>query len=215
MKVLNYCAVASFDKQLHFEDLVRNLDWHFEMENGLLSFGNSFQWRVQILGTESESSGTWRWAWANGGGNIPDALLRSSLTMKALGEQRQIPELTEPEAALDEVDGESLSMIASHECRANAYFRAAYDGGAAYMLIMDDSFPRNTELPLARIACVFRQAISTLEIPNHRPAFLSYLASYGIRPRILSIVVSTGLRDDAADDVVNRADGEGEVEQIA
>ncbi len=176
-------VIEAFDRQLHLADLVGQLDWRFDMASGRLSFGNRFVWRAQVLGTESDSTGTWLWSWANAASDIPDNLLQASLSMKAFGEQHEIPELTAPEVPLDAIDGHSLALIVSGICRANAYYRGPYDGGAVFLLIQDDSFPCNTEPPLARIATVFPQAISALEIPNHRLAFLSYLASYDILGR--------------------------------
>lgn len=173
-------AIAAFDKQLHFADVVGQLNWQFDMASGLLSFGDRYRWHAQVLGTESQSSGTWLWAWANDASNIPEDLLQASLTMRTFGEQHEIPELTSPAVSFDEIDGHTLAMIASGVCRANAYYRAPYDGGAAYLLIMDESFFHNTDEPLSRIATVFPQAIAALEISNHRLAFLSYLASYDI-----------------------------------
>lgn len=176
-------AVADFDKQLHLADHIGDLDWQFDMASGLLSFGDRYRWHAQVLGTESDSSGTWLWAWANNASNIPEDLIQASLTMRTFGEQRGIAELVSSQVLLEGIDGHTLAMIASGVCRSNAYYRAPYDGGAAYLLIMDDSFPRNTDEPLSRIATVFPQAIAALEVSNHRLALLSYLASYGILGR--------------------------------
>ena len=49
-------AAASFDKQRHLADLIHSLDWHFDMERGLLSFGDRYQWHAHVLGTESEEN---------------------------------------------------------------------------------------------------------------------------------------------------------------
>ena len=181
--ILGTFVAASFDKQRHLADLVGERDWHFDMVTGRLSFGSHFYWRSQILGSESESSGTWRWAWANDLSNIPEDLLQASLTMRAFAEQYEIRELTVPELPLDEINGHRLSLLASGICEGNAYYRGPYEGGAAFFLIRDDSFPQNSESPLARITSLFPQAISALEIPNHRLALIAYLASYRILGR--------------------------------
>jgi hypothetical protein len=174
-------VLASFDKQLRLADLVGGLGWNFDMTLGSLSFGNRFRWRAQMLGTVSESSGRWLWAWANMASKIPEELLQASLTMRTFGIQFEIPELTEPEFPLNEIiDGNTLSLIASGVYRANAFYRGPYKGGAVYLLIQDDFFPCNVEQPLKRIASVFPQTISALDISNHRVAFSSYLASYGL-----------------------------------
>src|SRR5262249_21316260 len=77
-------------------------------------------------------------------------------------------------------DGHTLALIASGLCQANAYYRAPYDGGALFLLIQDDIFPRCQEPPLARIASVFPQAIAALDIPNHRLALAGHLVHYAL-----------------------------------
>lgn len=77
--------------------------------------------------------------------------------------------------------GHVLAMIASGVCRADAYYRCTYEGGAAFVLIMDENFPKCTDPPLQRIATVFPQAIALLEIPDHKLALAGYLDHYGLR----------------------------------
>ncbi|MBL8799294.1 MAG: hypothetical protein JNM56_35740 [Planctomycetia bacterium] len=173
-------AAAAFDKQLRLNDLVGEEDWYFNMASGLLSFGQHLHFHAQVLGTESEETNSWLWAWANEGSNIPPSLLQAVLQLKALGEEQQIAELTTPMLPLSEIDGHTLAMIASGVCQANAYYRCPYEGGAAFVLIQDDSFPKPTEPPLARIASVFPRAICSIEIPDHRLALLGHLDHYGL-----------------------------------
>ena len=172
--------IASFDKQLHLSELVEGLHWHFDLPTGLLSFGDRFAWHAQLLGTEAEETQTWLWAWANEASNIPPSLLQAAVKMKALGEEQQIPELATPMFPLDGIDGHFLAMIASGVCKADAYYRCPYDGGAAFVLIKDENFQKNNEQPLQRIASVFPQAIASIEISNHRDALAGYLEHYGL-----------------------------------
>jgi hypothetical protein len=170
----------SFDKQLQLADLIGELNWSFNKPSGVLSFGDRFQWHVEILGTEAYDQDTWLWAWANQGSNIPAKLLEGSLTMKALGEEQRISELVTPELSLGDLNGHMLCLIASGVCQANAYYRGPYTGGAAFFMIKDAKFPKPDVVPLARILSVFPQLISALEIPNHRLAFMGYLEDYGL-----------------------------------
>jgi hypothetical protein len=173
--------LSSFNKQHRLASLVGEYKWQFDVPTGTLSFGNDLHWHAQILGTESHETNTWLLAWANTGSNLLPALIQASLQMKQLGEQQQIPELTEPQIPLtDEVNGHVFSMIASGVCDADAYYRGPYDGGAVFLLIKDDKFPRNKEPPLARLAHVFPQAISAFSIPDHKLALTSYLDQHGI-----------------------------------
>ena len=73
-----------------------------------------------------------------------------------------------------------LSMIASGVCDANAYYRRAIRRRCSVSPIKDERFPRSKEHPLARLAHIFPQAISSLSIPDHRLALTSYLEQCGI-----------------------------------
>ena len=76
---LQNCAPFAFDRQLLFAELVADLPWAYDLQTGTLSFGDSYQWHAEILGTESEESGTWLWAWANEGSDIPKQQQGASL----------------------------------------------------------------------------------------------------------------------------------------
>lgn len=181
MRIAIYAA-ASFDKQLQLADLVGDLSWNFDLHSGTLSFGDKHCWQAQVLGTESHVNNTWLWAWANERSNIPPQLLDAALTVKKYGEQHGIPELTEPELPLgDEVNGHMLAMIASGICEADAYYRGPYEGGAVFLLIKDEKFERHSGNPVLRILHVFPQAISAIDIHDHRVAFVSYLGYYGLK----------------------------------
>jgi hypothetical protein len=174
-------AAASFDRRCHIADLIGSSACHLNLAVGLLSSANAHRWHVQLLGTKSHETRTWLWAWANPSPGLNPQLLAAAHTMKGYGERRLIKELTTAQLPLGEINGHFLATVASGVCQANAYFRAPYDGGAAFLLIKDDNFPRCTDPPLARIATIFPQAISTLDIPNHKLALMGYLAYYGLK----------------------------------
>lgn len=160
--------------------LTGDRDWFFDLDIGLLFFDAKCRWQVQVLGTEAEHARNWLWAWANTGSNIPAHLLQASLTLKAYGEEHGIPELATSQLPLDQIDGHTLALFASGICEANAYYRCPYDGGALFVLIMDENFPEDPTPPLHRLATVLPQAIASLEITDHRLALTGYLDHYGL-----------------------------------
>jgi hypothetical protein len=153
---VNYNSVVSYDQQQFFINCINGRNWNFDLASGLLSFGYEFCWKTHLLGTESVISNSWLWTWANTSSNIPAHLLVASLALKAYGEQNGIPELTTPQLSLDKIDGHKLALLASGICEANAYYRCPYEGGALYVLIMDENFPKCQDPPLKRVATVFR-----------------------------------------------------------
>mgnify|MGYP001214777150 CR=1 FL=1 len=174
-------ALVALDRQLRLEELVGELDWTFNLQSGLLSFGDRFCWRAEVLGTESDATQTWLWAWANQASNIPSELLEAVSAVRGWGFVHKIPELLEPKLPLGEINGHCLAMIGSGIWRANAYYRAPYDAGAAFLLIKDSNFPRNDDSPSARLATVFPQAISAISINNHRSALQGYLEAHMLK----------------------------------
>ena len=176
-------VVSALDKQHYLADLIGESDWRLDIDSGMLSFGSETSWRVQLLGTESESSGTWLWAWANAKSRIPEHLLHAARFLKAIGEQHGILEFGSPTIPLSHVRGHTFAAIASGVCRANAYYRCPYDGGALFTLIIDDAFPKCSDPPLQRVVAIFPQAISLLGISDHRAALLRYLGFYGFSPK--------------------------------
>src|SRR4051794_33147688 len=119
-------VLTAYAKQFALAEKVGERDWFFRMDPGTLSFGDEFTWKVQLLGSQSESAGTWLWAWANEASNIPPALVQASLAMRSLGEQLRIPELTEPEIEVGEVNGFFLALLATGIVGAGACYRGPY-----------------------------------------------------------------------------------------
>jgi hypothetical protein len=184
-------VASSLDKQLHLQELVgEEPRWQLDMETGRISFGARYSFAIQALGTESALDGTWLWAWANEASDIPERLLESARALKRFGEEKQVPELTQPLLTVGELDGHKLSMIASGACRADAYYRGPYEGGAVFVLIQDTSFPAGDENTIWRIASTFTQVLANFPV-NHRKAFVEYLHYYGLKGKCdgLSITV--------------------------
>ena len=177
-------TVFAFDRQLLLAELLGDLDWSYDRESAVLSFGTKFRFAAEILGTESEEGQTWLWAWANDASNIPTAQQGAALKLKAISEAQGIAELTEPALPLECIDGHALASIAVGEGLGKAYYRGPYPGGAVFLLITDTALQWQVEQPLLRILSVFPQALSEIELPDHRQAFLDYVRHYNLQPQM-------------------------------
>jgi hypothetical protein len=176
-------VAASFEKQLDLAEAVASKDWHLDLNEGLLSFGDTQRIPVQLLGTESERRNSWLWGWANHSEHLPQHLLGSVRLLKLLGEQLQIPELSEAELPIAEVGGHFLSLLACGVCRGTAYFRAPYEGGAAFLLLHQVPRSDPTGTTVARIVSVFPQVLADFPVSNHRLAFTAYLQYHDLEAR--------------------------------
>ncbi len=202
----------AFDRQLLLADLLGDLPWSYDLQTGILSFGDEYQWKAEVLGTESDETCTWLWAWANEGSNIPEQKQAASLKLKALGEEHGIAELTEPMVPLDHADGHAFASIAVGEGLGKAYYRGPYEGGAAFLLITDDQLQFKVDEPLQRVFTVFPQVISALELPNHREALRGYLEHYGFEPEYQNETLV--LHDDGTVVLQAQFDGDGRLTKL-
>src|SRR5436309_1927441 len=108
-------VAASYDKQLIFNDVLEKIgrDYNLDAEKGLITFGGTESFAVQILGTESEISKTWLWIWGNETEGVAPESQRAASELRAYGQSHGVPELaiaefrTSPEAG-----GHAVAMIA-------------------------------------------------------------------------------------------------------
>lgn len=180
--LLDRYAAASLDKQYrlqaHLERAAPGADWLLDIPSASLSFGEAVRVPVQLLGTESEQDGTWLWAWANQSVDNSGGILGIAEQLRAYGEQYQVPEFTQAELPLGEINGFLLSMVAAGLFSADALYRGPYEGGAAFMLLtLPEIHAQSNQTPL-HVIRVFTEAIQMVPL-NHRPALLGYLECKG------------------------------------
>ena len=177
-------AVAAFDRQLQLAEWLGEHDWQWESHSGQLLLRRYAQpdevvrWATQALGSESHMAETWLWIWANDLAELPDEVLHAAHQLRALGDERGIPEFTQGEFSLIEADGHVLSLVACGLLSSDAYYRGPYVGGAGFVLINAADFP-SAPTDSTRVPGVFRAALSALPIPDHRRAFVAYLRHLG------------------------------------
>jgi hypothetical protein len=170
-------AAASLEKQLALESAVGEASWSLNLDTRELRFSNGQVFQVQLLGTESEHAATWLWGWANRSIDNPETLTAAE-ALRTYGAQQGVAELVEAELSLDRVNGHLLSMIAAGLCRGDAYYRAPYEGGAAFLLLEGPHLRELAGDSPVHLNQVFMQLISAMDC-GHRPAFEAYIRYKG------------------------------------
>ena len=177
--VIEY-ALSALEKQMRFDAWLGRHGWSWERESGLLTLRRAgedeFICATQALGSLSRMSETWTWIWANDLAAISDDLMLAAQALRALGEEKKVPELAVGEFPRAQVDAHLLSLVAMEISGADAYFRGAYLGGEGFVLInrgaLDSVLP---PLPAsaAQVCKIVREVDALCE--NHRRAVISYL----------------------------------------
>jgi len=170
-------AMAAYAKQLMLADAIEEAgSWDLDLQAGALKFENGPTYRISLLGSYGEGAGTWLWVWANRNMNLPAEVTAAAEALRELGQQKAVPEFQESETHDDETFCHRLAMIAVGHSGAGAYYRAPYQGGAAYLLVRDALPLTPDHHHLARIQRVIAESISTFQLP-HRQAIEAYFDS--------------------------------------
>ena len=176
--LLSQHAASSLLKQQALGDFLGNHNWNIDMGAGTVDFGGGRVYPIQIVGTESEHSGTWLWAWANEKSGIPPQLLTCVGALRALGEKEHIEELTQPELELNGVNGHLLTMTAAGVCGADAYYRGPYEGGAVFFLIQQSPLQKQPAVSPVKLVNLMSSVISQFPV-DHRRMAESFLEQQG------------------------------------
>lgn len=118
--------------------------WNVDPVHGAITFGKR-EFPCGIIGTESETGGTWLWGWAHTESGLPENAAAPSRRAK-----RAIPDCAEFTTAKFELDelhnGHNLSMVTICAAEKNVcYYRCPYNGGALFVQI--DGLPEEVFAP--------------------------------------------------------------------
>lgn len=199
-------AVAT-DRQAWLQTRIGALDWAFDLASGTMTFtdpetGDQLVSPCQVLGTESEESNTWLWAWANDWSDLPLGLLTAARLMNTIGQEQQVPEFVTATMSLEHADGATMALIASAAYGGAGWYRAGYEGGALYVLLMAEELIEPPVPPMIRLGTGWAQTLAAVgeEITDQRDALRAYAVRLGLRP------------DDGTDTVrIRGAEGEASV----
>jgi hypothetical protein len=171
---------AALGRQLALSEILGDRSWRLDLATGHARFGMDLSFPAQVIGTESETEGTWLWAWANPHSRLPLTMLRRANALRELGERRGIPFLKTRSFSTDEVTAEQTAIVASGLCGHLPYYRGAYPGGAVFFILEEPPPAIQGPYDARRIASVLLEAISNFPI-DHRAMSRAFLESQRFR----------------------------------
>jgi hypothetical protein len=190
--IVDDAAFLSLEHQLHLADLAEQLGehrWDVDLNSRVLTLTgqHTLHTTVHLLGTASESAGSWLWGWANPSGFSPE-VTETSARVAEFGRGHGIPELAGEEVPLLADTGARLTdaakAITGHW---TSYSGEVGPGTRAYFLI--DAPELALPAPSTpRTLRVVAESLGLGLVSDHRRA----LASYG---RLRGLSATNG--DDA------------------
>lgn len=194
-----YGALA-FDRQHDLLEYVKGESWGFDMDSGILSFGQKLKAPAQLIGSYSYTQDSWLWGWANTASGIPESLTVQSLRMKELGERNNIEQFVNRSFDADETQGHIFAMIAAGLFGASAYYPADYGEGYLFVTLKSPELDTFAASQPPRILTTFPQFISSFEV-DHRVSLKYYLQAKGfaVQEEGLKVHASSGRNEITAE----------------
>ena len=179
-RIWNKALIHSLARQLAFGSLVEDCEFGIDITTGHLNFSNGLEYKIQVIGTESEESNSWLWAWANESIDNPD-ILSVARKLQALGEEKQVPELTTPQLPLDgENNGLVFITVAQHIAKAPTYYSCDTGAGRAFFLVYPCSDTSRYARPKPHMLNeAFAQVMPSVPF-NHQLALVTAAKASGI-----------------------------------
>ena len=205
-------AFVSREHQAHLDALgIR--DWQVDAAATTFAFtdaqGGPHRGRAHLIGTSSPADGTWLWGWRNVNG-FPQAFVRQSERVRALGERYAIPEFTSGSLPLDDDLPQTLVDAVKAVTGLTAHYAAPTGNGETRAwLLLDDASLALPAPTVARAVGVVTSALAGGGATEHRRALTAWAEQRGVRlTRIDDEVAELALTDGS---LQVRFDGAGRI----
>jgi hypothetical protein len=116
--------------------------YDYDLDRGTLTFSQEDVVRVVasilVVGTTSQSAGTWLWSWANA--HLPESVSEPVKKVRDFGISEDVAELADRYLQDDEYVGWAMTAIAARILDAMGAYRCPGTNGYIYMLLTDIAF---------------------------------------------------------------------------
>lgn len=141
--LLDHASARTRDRQVEAQrrfDLGGYERWGADYDAALFTLGSGphtgIVAELQIVGTFSKQSDSWLWSWGNEA--FGERLVHRIARLRAFGEVRGIPRLSERyHDAVEEVDGWELTSLARYLLAGDAVYRAPMDHRLVFMVLFN------------------------------------------------------------------------------
>ena len=137
-----YGALA-LDKQESFGELIGEKVGNLNIEKGTISFDESLEFPIQIIGTLSNETNKWHWAWDNEGIDLPENLVKESIEVKEIGEKHGISQFTTNIFDADNLEAHLIAMTVSGIMGDAGYYAADFGEITFFVTVHSDKIPHD------------------------------------------------------------------------
>lgn len=165
----------STEYQARLAELTGDSEWSvdFSAPSFTLSSDDSVALSPYLLGTESESRGSWIWSWQELG-HFPDSVVSAAIQAREAGSQHGISKLTTDELVLEDGLARRLTLATKAVTGIYAHYPVQAGAGVRAWLLLDGDLLELEAPTVNRMGRVMAQALQTGTAVNHLKAVDSY-----------------------------------------
>lgn len=165
----------STEYQARLAELTGDSEWSvdFSAPSFTLASDPSVALNPYLLGTESETRGTWIWSWQELG-HFPDSVVAPAIQSRQGGAEANIAELTTDELPLEDGLARRLALASKALTGIYAHYPVQAGAGVRAWLLLDGEELELDAPTVNRMGRVMAQALQTGTAVNHLKAVDSY-----------------------------------------
>jgi hypothetical protein len=173
-------AGASMAKHRALLEAIEGLPCTVDLGRGEARFGDRYQFRVGLLGTEELQDGSWRWSWAETP-PLPVEVTAAARELRAYGASHGLELFTEPELDVSEVTGDTIAILGCELTGSEAFFSVTEGNTVLHLVVPSLGGQLPAEHPPRFVAEVMAEILETYDLPDHGAVLSGLLTHEGYR----------------------------------
>lgn len=179
-ELIDASIFISTEYQARLAELVGTAQLNIDFTHQSLSFETTppVSFQPYLLGTESESRGTWVWSWQQLG-YFPDAVVSAAIQARQAGSRNNIEQLRSDEVELTDSLARRLTLAAKTVTGLYAHYPLPAGAGVRAWTLLDGPELKLPEPTVQRVGKVIAQTLQSENIVNQILAVDSYAKQRG------------------------------------
>ncbi|MDR3222839.1 MAG: hypothetical protein LBT66_03750 [Methanobrevibacter sp.] len=135
------CGGLGLEHHDDLENIVKDKNPDFNIENGTISWGKDLKFNFQLLSTLSLENEKWYWAWDNQDIGFPEKIIEESKKVKEIGEKHDISHFKENMFQTSLHEAHIIAMTITGLFEDDGYYVMDFEGLLFFITIKSDKIP--------------------------------------------------------------------------
>ncbi|MDR2623827.1 MAG: hypothetical protein LBC39_04550 [Methanobrevibacter sp.] len=135
------CGGLGLEHHNDLENIIKDKDPNFDIENGTINWGEGLKFNFQLLGTLSLKNDKWYWAWDNQDIGFSEKIIEDSKKVKKIGEEYNISHFKENMFQASLHEAHIIAMTITGLFKDDGYYVMDFEGLLFFITLKSDKIP--------------------------------------------------------------------------